>query len=223
MGSNVGQFAARAFEASPGAIVLSIDATPTNVEACRRRFAGRTGYDVVHAAIGAERVPEVVFNVYSYSQASSLLRVSDLARDRFRSLDRPAVEIKVPMRTLDDVVAERPRFRAIDLLKIDVEGFEGEVLRGASDVLRRTRHLLVETQVQRMHANAALFDEICVLARSSGFRFRLIFERVRDPYGELLMFDLLFDKAPAEARDDGAEPAARAGPAAAPVTAPAPS
>jgi FkbM family methyltransferase len=44
----------------------------------------------------------------------------------------------VPVRTLDAVVAEE-RIEAIRLIKIDVEGFEAEVFRGALQVLRRIR------------------------------------------------------------------------------------
>ena len=44
----------------------------------------------------------------------------------------------VPVRTLDAIVAEE-RIEAIRLIKIDVEGFEAEVFRGALQVLKRIR------------------------------------------------------------------------------------
>jgi FkbM family methyltransferase len=48
--------------------------------------------------------------------------------------------------TLDDI-AQQFHPGTIDLLKIDTEGFEAHVLRGAREVLRRTRYLLIEVTI----------------------------------------------------------------------------
>jgi len=52
-----------------------------------------------------------------------------------------AVKIETPLVTLDSVLAEE---KEILILKIDVEGFEPDVLRGATETLRRSRFLLME-------------------------------------------------------------------------------
>jgi FkbM family methyltransferase len=195
VGANIGQFAGHAFAVCPQARVLSIDPIPENVEACRRTHGGRSGYEVVQVALGARSEPRITLHVHPFSQASGLLPVSGLARDRFRSLDHAARAVDVRMTTLDELLESRPHLRPIDLLKLDVEGYEVQVLRGAALSLARTRNLLVETQVQPMHEGAALFDEVCHLARSAGFAFRGVFGEIRDAYGDLLMLDLLFGRA----------------------------
>ena len=47
--------------------------------------------------------------------------------------------IDVPVKTVDDVVAERK----IDLIKIDVEGFEDRVLQGMGSLLERSRPVMI--------------------------------------------------------------------------------
>jgi FkbM family methyltransferase len=53
--------------------------------------------------------------------------------------------IAVPVRTLDDLLDEQ-RIDRVDVLKVDVEGYEGEVLRGAERSLQsgRIRAMLIE-------------------------------------------------------------------------------
>lgn len=56
--------------------------------------------------------------------------------------DRAAMQ--VPTTTLDELV-ERDGIKGVDFVKIDVEGHEAEVIRGARDLVRRDRpRLLVE-------------------------------------------------------------------------------
>jgi hypothetical protein len=49
---------------------------------------------------------------------------------------------------------------SIDLLKIDVQGFEASVLRGAREVLQRTRFLLIECNVASHYEGDSLFPEL---------------------------------------------------------------
>ena len=48
--------------------------------------------------------------------------------------------LRVPVKTLDSIIGERP----VDLLKIDVEGFEVDLLKGASQTLFNCRCLYIE-------------------------------------------------------------------------------
>lgn len=59
---------------------------------------------------------------------------------------RPTTTVECEVRTLDAAAAD---LRHIDLLKIDVEGFELEVLKGASAVLARTTAVIVEVSLIR--------------------------------------------------------------------------
>jgi hypothetical protein len=67
---------------------------------------------------------------------------SGLLKRRFDRPHEDVVEIQVNLRKLDDIL---PRGYDLHFMKIDVEGAELQVLRGAMDVLRRCRpHVVFE-------------------------------------------------------------------------------
>lgn len=81
----------------------------------------------------------------------------------------PGTPITVPIRTLDEVLAGRT-LRDPLLLKIDVQGFELEVLRGATETLTHTGLILVEVNFLESYENGALAHEVIALLGDHGFR-----------------------------------------------------
>jgi hypothetical protein len=77
--------------------------------------------------------------------------------------------IDVDVARLDDVL---PAGEMIDILKIDVEGFELEVLKGSIESLRRTRYLLLELGLGRQDDGRNL--EVLSLVKSLAPDSRII-------------------------------------------------
>jgi hypothetical protein len=77
----------------------------------------------------------------------------------------------VRQRTLDDVLEGRS-FQRPALLKIDVQGMEDRVLKGASRVLHDIDVILVETSFVRINEGQLLFPEMRSLIESYGFRYQ---------------------------------------------------
>ena len=74
--------------------------------------------------------------------------------------------VKASVTTLDEVAADLPN---INLLKIDVEGWEPHVLRGGSSALRRTKHVLFEINKPALKKAGSSADELYGLLRDAGF------------------------------------------------------
>ena len=74
----------------------------------------------------------------------------------------------VPCVRLDSYFQQRPA-RDIDLLVVDVQGFEDRVLRGASDTLRRTRRCIVEVSVMSSYQDGARPETTLQLMTDAGF------------------------------------------------------
>lgn len=125
---------------------------------------------VVKAAVGA-RAGECTLRI---SANSSLAAVSTSPVQLFEA----ASEVQVKLITLDEFAQSAGLFP--DLIKVDVEGFEVEVLRGSEKCLQHARYLIVE------HHSRELKGACESLIRDAGFRSTdagtlLFAEKIRQP------------------------------------------
>lgn len=134
-GCNVGAYAIMA--AARGAWVAAVDAGPRALDAIRRTVAWNGGEIadrvwIIRGALAARMNEVVTFDEPLYGGCG---RVSSSGQ-------------KVRTLTLDAILEEHPREREIRriFVKLDIEGYEAEALRGASQLLAdpRLRFLLVE-------------------------------------------------------------------------------
>jgi FkbM family methyltransferase len=93
---------------------------------------------------------------------------------------RPTTTIECEVRTLDEAAAEH-QIGPVDLLKIDVEGFELEVLKGAGAVLARTTAVIIEVSlIRQTGAVNPLLATLEILA-GHGFSVVQILPSLHDP------------------------------------------
>ncbi len=139
VGANIGIHAIVMANASISGQVLAIEPVPANVERLRAniRLNGLNNIIVIEAA-ASERSGSIEIHVPA-SGSSIQPYASVLPNSEFLSSSRP---IEVRTASVDELVAEY-RIRSLDLIKIDVEGFEGAVLRGAWSTLRDQHPVLI--------------------------------------------------------------------------------
>ena len=71
------------------------------------------------------------------------------------------------MRTLDEI-AEKVGLTTVDLLKIDAQGYELEILRGAEALLPHVMTLLFEVTFYRQYEGGALLKRYSILVMVIG-------------------------------------------------------
>jgi FkbM family methyltransferase len=123
--------------------VIAIEAAPA-ISALLQETVAMNGMEhwceLLRCAAGAEPGTLVLHTFASRQGGNTLLpEIADVARE---VLGETVEKVEIPCRTLDDIVAERNLSR-IDLIKIDVEGFEREVLLGGRATLMRYRPKLI--------------------------------------------------------------------------------
>jgi FkbM family methyltransferase len=168
--------------------VILAEPLPDKVGLLRRRFPGPAAF--LHAGALADRSGTAEFKLNTAATAtSSLLR----ARRDLADMDHLGEEqtLTVNLRRLDDVAAEAGMPR-VDLLKIDVQGAEDAVLRGATETLRRTRLAWIECSFLPLYERSAIFADVQALMEAANFGLLDWNEAMRGKNGELIQIDALF-------------------------------
>ncbi len=125
VGAHIGSFFTEVMEHQPTAKIIAVEAIPEKVANLRRKFPTVE----IHSCALGEAEGNVTFYINTVASG-------------FSSLGRPAeglrsqvVEIQVPVKTLDSLLSSRD----VDVIKIDVEGAELGVLRGAVRLVNDSR------------------------------------------------------------------------------------
>ncbi|MDD2854469.1 MAG: FkbM family methyltransferase, partial [Desulfuromonadaceae bacterium] len=116
-----------------------------------------------------ERTASVSINVAANSESSSLLSVSD-THISLEPLAKSIGNETVPLNRLDDVVFDYLLGSNNIFLKIDVQGYEMAVLRGASELLRKAKGIQLELSLEPLYSDETLYREMIDYVESLGFQ-----------------------------------------------------
>ncbi len=108
--------------------------------------------------------------------------------------NRDRVVRKLVTKTLDTIVLAHPEFLTSQFLKLDVQGYELEVLRGAASVLSHCEFVFLEASLIPVNAGCPLMAEILGFMSERGFRIFDICSLMRRTDESLWQSDLLFIK-----------------------------
>lgn len=188
-GAFIGDWTANAVSIFPDANFVLIEPNQRSMRSARRRLAHHNPKPMfVEAAVGAT-AGATRLNIWSREagQGSSLLR---------HVAGPPQESIEVPMTTLDAIAAEIGRYP--ELVKLDLQGFELEALKGANRVLAEGRILVIEFGCLPAYIDRVSPRELLDHMYDSGYVLYDVFDLLYRPYdGALTGGDFVFIK-----RDD---------------------
>ncbi|HWZ95450.1 MAG TPA: FkbM family methyltransferase [Opitutaceae bacterium] len=166
VGGNVGHWAKACRLAMPDVAICSFEPLPACQEALRKRMSGDARHQTLSMALGS-RPGELTMHVHAHAASSSLLPETDTMRDLNRGRGTMG-ELPVPVETLDNMASVHKWSRPC-LLKIDVQGYELEVLKGAAGMLPDTALIIAETSFRPLYQGQACFQQIHDYVSNSGF------------------------------------------------------
>lgn len=190
VGANRGQFSLLCRRLRPGAKIMGFEPLEEPGSIYRALFAGDRAVRLHLCALGQQR-GTIEMNISAQDDSSSLLQISSVQTDNFPGTGR--VETRpVQIGPLSDFISHAD-LCARNLLKIDVQGYELEVLKSAEPLLAEFDWVYVECSFVPLYEGQALADEIVSYLTERGYALQGQFNpsHGRDS-NILLQADLLF-------------------------------
>jgi FkbM family methyltransferase len=165
VGANAGQYAARLREDGYAGWIVSAEPVGSAYEALSVRAVGDTRWKTMNLAFG-EKSGTAEINVSEASVLSSFQQQLPAASE-FNSEARVIRREAVRMTRLDDVCSALPQGRTF--LKIDTQGYERQVLAGASECLSRFLGVQIELPIIHLYEGTWKFHEAVAYMCERGF------------------------------------------------------
>lgn len=189
IGANRGQFSLAARNAFPNARIISFEPLSEPAEIFRAIFKDDPLVTLHEMALGQE-ISETVIHVSNADDSSSLLPISDLQNELFHGTSEKEIR-KVDVKPLDAVLS-RSDMQSPVLLKMDVQGFEKEVLLGCESLLDAFSFLYIECSFVELYEGQSLAHEVIAFLHEHGFGLAGIYNMNYDQKGLAVQGDFLF-------------------------------
>ena len=195
IGANEGQFAKRFINNQKIKKIISFEPLDHAYRSLKRSSATHPNWVIKNLALGNEQGQSHI-NISKNSVSSSLRRLTEIhtrAAPNSQNIDTEEVEVT----TLDKYFSNSENMPLTQriLLKIDTQGFEREVLEGASDFLKKVDAIIMETSFAELYHGQALFEELHEFMLDNGFKIYNIIPGFKDDMtGQLLQADFVYVK-----------------------------
>ncbi|GAB4355526.1 MAG: FkbM family methyltransferase [Gammaproteobacteria bacterium] len=190
IGANRGQFALAARRCFPNARIIAFEPLAGPARVFERLFASDSGVALHRTAVGSSS-GEVLIHVSARDDSSSLLPITALQSHLFPGTAEAGTE-KVQVGRLADFIAGGD-LTPPALLKLDVQGFELEALKGCEDLLDRFAWVYAECSFVELYQGQALGDEVIAWLRERGFALCGVYHTAYDGRGKAVQADFLFE------------------------------
>ncbi len=189
IGANRGQFTLIARYLYPQAKIMAFEPLPGPAHIFRSVFAHDADIELHSCAIGS-RAEQQVMHISARDDSSSLLPIGDEQSRIFPGTGEADTAV-VDVKRLDEIVVE-DEIIAPALLKLDVQGYELEALRGCEGVLHKFSWIYCECSFVVLYEGQALADTVIAWLRDHNFKLLGAYNMAYDEQGKSVQADLLF-------------------------------
>lgn len=189
-GANTGQYGKSVRKIRKDLIIHSFEPQARAYAALKEAAFGDNAWYVHHMGLGSESA-SIAMNVSENDQCSSLLAVGEThlaAAPRSKVIGKEIVMID----TLDAVMKDEFGQK---FLKIDCQGYEAEIVKGAKETLKSTLYVQMEASLVPLYDAAPTISELLDQMADCGFELMTLLPGFADhANARLLQADLVFVK-----------------------------
>jgi FkbM family methyltransferase len=191
VGANRGQFALVAARRYPAAALWCFEPLP-EPRARLKAVIGQRPHTTISSTALSASAGTTEMHVTRRDDSSSLLPVSSRQHREFAGTEEVGLH-RVETARLDEVIDET-QITAPALLKIDVQGYELEVLKGAEALLGLFDTIIVESSFVEFYVGQPLATEVISFLTPMRWKLRGAYGVVYGSDGLCLQADLLFER-----------------------------
>ena len=129
-----------------------------DLDLAKKNLGGKVDYRI--SLLGAAHREDVLFNKYPDAPTGNTVLAGWKPGNKF--------QVKCTMRTVDAILAEAGK-PSPDLIKLDVQGYELEVLTGAAKALEKAQAVLMEVSFIDMYQDNPLLHDVTAFMHARGF------------------------------------------------------
>lgn len=192
VGANIGQFGKSLREGGYRGRIISFEPLSSARNLLLAVSDKDADWEVATCAAIGDEDGEIDIHIAGNSASSSVLDMLDTHSNAAPESRYIGAE-RVPLRRLDTLALDYLRPDSIPFLKIDTQGYEDRVLRGAGELLGRIHGLQLEISLVPLYDDQVLMDELMGKVKAMGFNLWAIrpvfFDRST---GRLLQIDATF-------------------------------
>jgi len=196
IGANRGQFALVVRHNFPDANIISFEPLSKPASVFRRVFSSDNAV-VLHTAAVGPKSEQCAMHVSARDDSSSLLPISSLQEEIFPGTGEiETLDVRVaPL----DAFVDKNDILAPAMLKLDVQGFELDALRGCESLLSRFEWVYCECSFVELYSGQKLAADVIDWLSSKGFRIKGMYNPAYDRAGQAIQADFLFQRVGVEA------------------------
>jgi FkbM family methyltransferase len=189
VGANRGQFSLAVQTWAPNARIIAFEPLAQPAACFRQVFTGNEKVTLHQAAIGPED-GEAVIHISKRDDSSSLFPIGVLQERLFPGTEE-ALTDTIRVSRLDQFV-DGKEIKAPALLKLDIQGYELEALRGCQGLLRCFAYVYVECSFVELYSGQALAHDIIAWLYERGFKLTGVYNVYYGKDGRAVQGDFLF-------------------------------
>ncbi|MFH2022018.1 MAG: FkbM family methyltransferase [Patescibacteria group bacterium] len=159
-GANTGHISLELLEIFPTAQIWAFEPHPKTFEQLEKNVQGHKNIHAIQAGLGDKTQTTTLWDFAKSAPLKSTQPTSTLSSLHkpiiTQHYGQPAQGYQVNITTLDKV-AQQHQLTQIDLLKIDTEGHELSVLKGANQLLKNGKIKVIQFEFNELHAYSKVF------------------------------------------------------------------
>ena len=190
IGAHKGEFSQHIHRWLPQARIIAFEPLADCFAQLKNNCSEISNFTAVNMGVG-DKTGEEEINRSEFSPSSSLRPMAKLHKEAYPHTAKSWKET-IQLTTLDDFGKKNP-FGEKLLVKIDVQGLEDAVIRGATDTLKHATIVIVETSFQPLYEGQPLFSDVYHILKEHGFTYSGSWGQWKNPQdGTILQQDAIF-------------------------------